>query len=527
MVKSVRLSATISLVLIATSTAHANTAVNLTAHGIFAGYDVRALTAADINGDGKADLIGANVNGNAVSVHLNTTARGAVEPTFAAGVDFASGATPVSVAAADVNGDGKSDLLVANFLDGTVSVLLNTTASGAASPSFAALQTFGINAGADSAICVIAADINGDGKPDIIVANESATTLAVLINTTTPGANVASFAPAQTFPGESYPMSVVAADINGDGKLDLVIAASNNNEVSVLLNTMATGSVVAAFAQPQAFATAPGTVAAAIASADINADGRPDLIVANALDNSVSVLLNTTAQAAPVVNFAAPQSFTTGANAIGVVAGDIDGDGKPDIVVANDYGGSISVLIDTTPAGAASASFASQQVFIAGAFPFAPIVVDINGDGSEDVIAADNAREAVSVLLNTLVNPDQHGITGSWFNPATGGQGFEIEVYPDAIAPGHGSLFAGWFTYDVTVAGGRRWYGLTGDVSNANVLGALQIFDVEGGSFDAPPALGAHAVLGQATIRFSDCNTGSLSNAISDGSGRSGTIPLE
>jgi hypothetical protein len=149
---------------------------------------------------------------------------------------------------------------------------------------------------------------------------------------------------------------------------------------------------------------------------------------------------------------------------------------------------------------------ASTLSVVANGIPSEPVNVDVVGTPGFDL--------------------DQHGLTGSWYNPATGGQGFEIEVYPDVNGPGQGLLFAGWFTYDVTAAGGRRWYGLTGNVSNTNPTGTLQIFAVEGGNLNAPPSVGANGALGQATIQFSDCNTGSLIYNFTDGSGRSGTIPL-
>jgi hypothetical protein len=128
-----------------------------------------SLAAADINGDGKPDLIAANNGGSSASVLLNTTAPGATTPTFAAQQTFAVGGAPISVAMADVNGDGKSDLITVNAADNTVSVLLNTTTPGATTATFATQQTFATGA---EPYTVTTADINGDGRPDLIVTND-------------------------------------------------------------------------------------------------------------------------------------------------------------------------------------------------------------------------------------------------------------------------------------------------------------------------------------------------------------------
>ena len=104
--------------------------------------------------------------------------------TLAAQTIFDTDSEPRSVTTADVNGDGKPDLIVANNRSSTVSVLLNTTAPGATTPSFAAQQTFPTGS---EPISVTAADVNGDGKPDLIVANAGSSTVSVLLNTTAPG----------------------------------------------------------------------------------------------------------------------------------------------------------------------------------------------------------------------------------------------------------------------------------------------------------------------------------------------------
>ncbi len=360
------------------------------------GSGAQSVTTTDVNGDGKLDLIVANEGGNTVSVLLNTTAPGAAAPSYAAQQTFATGTTPYFVTATDVNGDGKPDLIVANFGGNTVSVLLNTTAPGAATPSFAAQQTF---ATGSSPASVTVADVNGDGKPDLIVANATDSTVSVLLNTTAPGATTPSFATQQTFATGVGPQSVTVANVNGDGKPDLIVANFNDNTISVLLNTTVPGATTPRFATQQTFAAGSGPIS--ITAAEINGGGKPDLIVADRNDNTVSVLLNTTAPGASTPSFATRHTFATGVGPISVTVSEISGDGKPDLIVANYNDNTISVLFNTTAAGATTPSFATQQTFATGVGPVSVTVANVNGDGKPDLIVANFGSSAVSVMLNT------------------------------------------------------------------------------------------------------------------------------
>lgn len=406
-----------------------------------------ALSAADIDGDGRLDLIAVNRDDNTVSVLLNRTAPGAAAPVFATQSTYATGTRPLSIAVADINGDGRIDLAVADYEASTASILLNLTTPGAEMATFAAAQATTTDIHPAS---VTAADLNGDGRPDLVAANDQPGTVSVLINTTAPGAPTAAFAPLQTFDVGTWPQAIVCADIDGDGRADLAVTNSAFvGGVSVLKNTTAPGATTATFAvraiidagaYPDSIAaadinrdghidlivssgndgnvsvlrnaTAPGAAprfaapqhfdahdAHAVVTADVNGDGLPDVVAADSGSDTISILLDTTPPSAATLGIAAPASFPTGANPRAIAAADIDGDGRHDLVVANYDEGEVSVFMNTAAPGAAPA-FAPRGVFDAGEFPTSLTFADLNGDGKPDLLLADLTADWFSVLLN-------------------------------------------------------------------------------------------------------------------------------
>lgn len=126
-----------------------------------------------------------------------------------------------------------------------------------------------------------------------------------------------------------------------------------------------------------------------------------------------------------------------------------------------------------------------------------------------------------------LVDANQHGLTGSWYEPATSGQGFEVEIYPDLSGTGNGLAQLSWFTFD-TAAGAadrQRWYTASGAVLSGRDSIDLTIYRNTGGNFDAGPITSAETV-GSATLSFDSCTSGQLDYRFTDGSARAGSIPL-
>jgi hypothetical protein len=139
------------------------------------------------------------------------------------------------------------------------------------------------------------------------------------------------------------------------------------------------------------------------------------------------------------------------------------------------------------------------------------------------------ARRTFSISIGpSAPNIDQQGMTGSWYQPATSGQGIEVEVFPDHVAPGTGFLQGGWFTFDDAASGSadhNRWYTFGGNVRAGDSAAVLHLYQNVGGNFNALPVTTSLQV-GDVGLSFGDCMTAQLNYTFTDGSGRNGVVPL-
>ena len=276
------------------------------------------------NGDGKADLIAANYTSNNLSVLL-----GDGTGNFSPAANFSAGTGTRSVISADFNGDGKIDIAAANYTSNNISVLLGDGAGNLGSST-----NFTVAVGANP-ISIVSGDFNGDGKADLATANYSTNNVSVFLGTGT-----GSFGTVKNFAvsTNSNPQALISADFNNDGKVDLATANSNANNESVLIGNGA-GSFGSSIAIPV------NTTANSVISADFNGDGKTDLATANSNASNVSVALSTAISSyttSAAINFFAddqPQS---------IISADFNGDGKADLAVANYNTNDISIILNST-----------------------------------------------------------------------------------------------------------------------------------------------------------------------------------
>ncbi len=290
-------------------------------------------------------------------------------PNFGAATNFAAGTNPFSVAIGDFNGDGRSDLAVANTGSNNVSILLGTGTG-----TFGAATNFAAGTGPFS---VAIGDFNGDGRSDLAVANEGSNNVSILLGTGT-----GTFSAATNFAAGTNPRSVAIGDFNGDGRSDLAVTNVSSNNVSILLGT-GTGT----FGAATNFAA--GTFPHSVAIGDFNSDGRSDLAVANTGSNNVSILLGTGSE-----TFGAATNFAAGTFPHSVAIGDFNDDGWSDLAVANEGSNSVSILL-----GTGSGTFGAATNFAAGSNPHSVAIGDFNGDGRSDLAVANMNSDNVSILL--------------------------------------------------------------------------------------------------------------------------------
>jgi len=363
-----------------------------------------SIAVADVNGDGKPDLLVTNAGLAEGSIGV-LLGRG--DGTFQPVVTYNSGGSlPYSVAVADVNGDGKPDLLVANCGpiginacqtgNGLVGVLL-----GNGDGTFQPVITY--SSGGSTAVSVAVADVNGDGKLDILVANECDTSstcadgsVGVLL-----GNGDGTFRGAKIYDVGFAINSLAIADVNGDGKLDLLVAKGGaNNNVGVLL-----GDGDGTFQTVLDYESG-GNTALSVTVADVNGDGRPDLLVGNQCDmsnncanGSVGVLLgNGNGTFQPVVTYG-----SRGPGVFALAVADVNGDGTPDLLDASFFFNTVGVLL-----GNGDGTFQAVTTYdTGGILPRSIAVADLNGDGKPDVAVANFCGSRTNCLpgkLGVLLN---------------------------------------------------------------------------------------------------------------------------
>jgi hypothetical protein len=324
----------------------------------------------DLNGDGSLDLVVADGDDKAVSILYGNS-----DGTFQPAIQLAAGSGPVSVVVADFNGDGHLDIATANAgvsePTQSVSVLLGDGTGNFGSPLTSPTGTY--------PMAMAVGDVNGDGVPDLALAQETVVTILL-------GNGDGTFRPGINYTtGGAKLRSITLGDFNNDGNLDVAVGDYLYNNVEVLL-----GDGLGNFALAAAYPVDGHS--SGVAAGDFNNDGNLDLVSANRFLSDVTLLLGDGHG-----GFQSGGNFVAGQYCRALGVGDFNGDGNLDLAVANaEYGdNTVSVLL-----GDGNGGFSSTLNVPTGIAPISIAVGDFNGDGYPDLAVANHDSNSITVLIN-------------------------------------------------------------------------------------------------------------------------------
>lgn len=425
-------------------TAHSAAPFNATSifHGDFAisfsteveiplvGAQVGKSAIADLDGDGRPDIVVPDAINDQVIIFQNGSNEGLIGSSsfnFIGVVPVGDG--PTLVVLEDIDGDGWKDIITGNA-DGTVSILRNLSSSGTMDFSGGATTL----AASGEVTSVAVQDLNFDRKPEIIAGTVVASigTLDVFENES--GLTGLSFTLTSSLPIGPC-RNVVVANVDGNSNADLV-AVDNNGSLYYYRNITPGGGLSAvAFDAPYTVFT--GTNLSGLSVTDLNGDGLGDFVVGNADQEPMQVLINTSTGGV----FSVGESFEIVANdPRDIEGGDINGDGRPDLIVTNRAANGVTVFLNNYKSGPMDASAFNDVYHInSGGAPLNTCVVDMDRDGVTDLVIFDNGDNAISIYRNLNAVPEppdqptdliisevtSHSLLGS-FTPAAGAEGYLV-----------------------------------------------------------------------------------------------------
>ncbi len=306
--------------------------------------------------------------------------------------DFPSESGLYEICMCDFDGDKKIDMATAsdnaNFLD-----IIPNTSSGVGNVNFGKIQ---IALGTTS-LHITCGDINGDGKPDMVASEAGIGNRIFILQNTSAGPGSFTFTKTEiSFPGKKT-KRVEIADLDLDGKPELIVSDANLNSNLIVLQNQSTLAAIA-FNPTPIIITTPGASTDGLAVGDLNGDGKPEIVTSQFITGSSNLYI--------IQNKSTPGNFVLGdiitktisGTVINIRMGDLDFDGKKDIAVTQLLNNAISIFLNqstvTSIAFAASSSVAVEDR------PWGLDFGDVDGDGKTDIVVASSFKKNLTILNN-------------------------------------------------------------------------------------------------------------------------------
>jgi len=340
----------------------------------------------DLDDDGKPDFATANGSSSIISILKNTSTSGALS--FLPHIDVPGTATG-GMSDGDIDGDGKQDIVTP--WGGPESILIYKNTSTASAISFAAPVSFPAGL---LPISTNVGDIDGDGKPDVALVEGNSFTVSVFRNTTTAG--VISFAPRVSFTTVTGANNVLIRDLDGDGKPDLSICVSGNNKLIIYRNISTPGTL--AFDPRLEFAVQ--NIPYGIAIGDLDGDGKPEVAVNNNNSSTISIFRNLSSPS--IMNFAPRVDITVGGFSQKIAIGDLDGDGKLDIAATRAAGLNQTIAVFKNTSSPGILSFQPKIEYVVASLPDHIAIGDFDSDGLPDIAANAISPRKITILRSAV-----------------------------------------------------------------------------------------------------------------------------
>jgi FG-GAP-like repeat/FG-GAP repeat len=331
-----------------------------------------------------------------------------------------------AVGLGDIDGDGYADLAVGAYQAGQVYVFRSSGSGGIPGGSATALADTTLNGGGNFGCALAVADVDGDGYADIAVGANTAFTVSMFLSTHASTGIVNSAAVSTVNGGNPSALPILLADLNGDGSADLIMSDGGNSTTDIFMSTPGVGP--AGGSSPTATLAVVGTFAAG----DVNGDGFNDLVVGNGGGSATYVLLSPgSAGPSGAIAAGSAQIILTGAGSdgfgSGVTVGDFNGDGFADVAVGTPTPGLVYVFQSTGGSPIATSTFTATGVVsftgtAAENFGAPMAAADINGDGYPDLIVANLGLNTNQGEIVYYLSGGSGGMSGSLVGTVVPGQ---------------------------------------------------------------------------------------------------------